>query len=281
MATLTGGFPSLETVMNLVRVYLNDWQAGATNTPGEGQITTDNPTISPQTLPSINSAIRELYRELRNVGAPSLIRDNVLINLPANAVNGPQVQTYLAFNGYFDGVTLQPSPTLPADLMYPQFLWEQQTGSSLPFIPMQQPQDGLPSPFNQTTVLGCWEWRGGATITPGTGGGDALWFVGSVNPVTIRIRYQAALTQFVTPVSFPSTYIPIMDCEEAVAYKTAAKINAAIGGPADTQDLMASAMEAVRQLKLEQIRRQQTVTYSRVEYMEGNGGSYTTNGNWI
>ena len=34
---------SLETICNLVRALVNDSQAGVTNTPGEGQIFTDNP----------------------------------------------------------------------------------------------------------------------------------------------------------------------------------------------------------------------------------------------
>jgi hypothetical protein len=45
------GDTSLETIMNLVRSLVNDTQAGATDTPGEGQILTDNPAISPFTQP--------------------------------------------------------------------------------------------------------------------------------------------------------------------------------------------------------------------------------------
>ena len=269
MGTLTGTYPSLEVIMNLVRVYQNDWLAGATNTPGEGQITTDT---SPQTLPALNASIRELYRQLRNVGSPSLIRDNVLINLPANGATGPNVQTYLSQQGYFDGLTLQPSPVLPGDLLFPEFLWEQQTGSGLPFVPMFQPQAGLPSPLQQSTRLGVWEWRGGASFTPGAGGGDALFFVGSIAPITIRIRYKAALTQFVSPVNFPNTYVPIMDCEDVLAYKTAYKISSAISGMTPpVADLKANAEAALSDLKLEIIRRAQTIEYHREPYPAGAG----------
>ena len=45
------GSTSLETIMNLVRSLVDDTQAGATDTPGEGQIFTDNPAISPFTQP--------------------------------------------------------------------------------------------------------------------------------------------------------------------------------------------------------------------------------------
>ena len=76
-------FPSLETVMNLARSLVNDTQAGLTGTPMEGQILTDNPLVSPFTLQFLNSAIRQLYREMRNISDPQLIFDNIiLIGLP-------------------------------------------------------------------------------------------------------------------------------------------------------------------------------------------------------
>jgi hypothetical protein len=340
LTTQTGGFPSLETVMNLVRVYNNDWQRGVTQTPGEGKITTDQPVPigsfagSPQTIPALSSAIRELYRELRNVGEPKLIRDNVQANLPANSITGPTIQTYLAFDGYWDGGVLNSSPVLPSDLMRPLRLWEQQTGNQLPFISMKQPQFGLTS-RNQTFALGEWEWREGQ-----------INFVGALCPITIRMRYEAALAQFfprqifITAFSvsgttitfvatntltagqnvylsgfvnatifngvtaivlssglsatqfqitlagvtgstdlgvalpvvnyafiFASTFIPIMDCEEAVAYKTAAKIAKALSGVTpSTTDLDTKAAEAMFQLKNAAARRAQTVEYRREEY---------------
>lgn len=275
--TQTGGYPTLETIANLVRVLLNDWQAGATGTPGEGQITTDNPALSPQTLVALNSSIREVYRELRNTGAAVLIRDNVQVSMPANAVTGTGIQTYLTYNGWFDGANLQPGPLLPPDLLYPLELWEQQTGQSLPFIRMHQPEFGLSS-RNQTFALGEWDWHGGAQtgVAPGSGGSDAIWFIGSLSPVTIRIRYLAALTQFVTPTQYSNCYVPIQDCEEAVAYKTAAKIAGAIGGAVDAQSLAAQAVEQMRQLKLAYVRRQQTVEYHRKAY----GGDHPRYGSW-
>ena len=294
-----GTYPTLEDIMDLVRVFLNDWQPGATNTPGEGRITTDNPTISPQTLPALNSAIREVYRELRNVGDPSLIKDNVLVNLPANSVTGPSVQTYLSFNGYWDGGVLNFPPFLPPDMLYPVEIWEQQTSgtqtsglevidsqggvwdigvdpggllttgpgsppvppTSLPFIRMRQPQFGLTS-RNQTFCLGEWEWRQGQ-----------LNFVGALCPITIRLRYLAALTTFTSPLDFSTTQIPILDCQEAVAYKTAAKIGKPLSGVGpSTADLAQSAKDAMQDLKNAIARRMQTIEFRREPYTAGHSG---------
>jgi|SRR6266850_1537789 len=264
---VAGGYPSMGTVMDLVRVYLNDWLAGATGTPGEGQITTNT---SPQTLPTFNAALRELYRQLRNVGAPSLIRDNVLINLPANALDGPTVQTTLSAQGYFDGSVQHATPTLPTDMIAPLELWEQQTGSGLPFVLMSQPQAGLASVQSQGTLLHYWEWRGGAPFIAGSGGGDALWFVGSLVPITIRLRYLAALTQFVAPLDFPTTFIPILDCEDVLAYKIAYKISSAISGiTPPVAALKQNADAALADLRNEVVRRAQEVDYSRPSYSPG------------
>ena len=332
LTSVTGGYPSLQVVADLCRVFLNDWQPGLLKTPGEGKITNDNPIQSPQTLPAMSSAIRELYRELRNAGSPRLLRDNVQANLPANGLTGPTVQTYLSYGGYFDGQTLQPSPVLPPDLMSPVRLWEQQTGNQLPFVPMCQPQFGLTS-RNQTFALGDWEWRE-----------DRLWFVGALCPVTIRMRYYAALAQFFPPQIFitavsvsgstvtftapntltagqsvylsgfaantslngltaivasassiqftatiaaipnttdlglaqpvlnysflyASTFIPVQDCEEAVAYKMAAKISKSLSGiTPGTSDLDSKATEAMLQLKNAISRRAQSIEYSREPY---------------
>lgn len=283
LQTVTGGYPSLETVMNTVRLYLNDWQAGATATPGEGQITTDNAAISPQTLFALNSAIREVYRELRNVGDPTLIRDNVQVDLPVNGATGPGIQTYLSFSGYFDGNTLQPSPTLPSDLIYPIELWEQQTGTGLPFVPMKQPQGGLQPIMQQSVFLGQWEWRGGTQVVAGDShGGDGLFFVGSIAPITIRIRYLAALTQFLIVPMFAATYIPIMDCEEAVAAKTAFKIARALSGMTPgVSDLKADAAEAMFQLRNAIARRGQTISYHREPYGNNQGNLGVSNSNTI
>lgn len=272
--TFTSTYPSIETVMNLVRVYQNDWVNS-----GAGQITTDT---SPQTLPALNSAIRELYRQLRNVGSPSLLRDNVLVALPANGATGPGVQTNLSQQGYFDGLTQLVSPTLPSDLLFPLQLWEQQTGTSIPFVPMSQPQAGLPSVMNQSSRLSVWEWRGGAGYTAGAGGGDALWFIGALVPVTIRIRYQAALTQFLSSAVFASTFIPIMDSEDVVAYKVAYKISSAISG--ETPPVLAlkgNADAALSDLRNEIIRRAQEIDYQRQQYEPNYQSNYRNMNNLV
>ena len=265
---------SLGNIMNLVRALVNDSQAGVTGTPGEGQVFTNNPDISPFTQPFLNSSIRELYRELRNVGQPTLIKDNIIvknlpiINSPTNGPGGydPSVQTYLSTGGYFDGVEIWPNFQLPGDVLYMETVWERQTGTNNNFVKMEEVQDGLPS-RPQWPVLGQWEWRN-----------DNLNFCGATGNRDIRMRYYCALPQFFSStLDFDSTYVPIMDCTDAVAYKTAVKYARMLGSPG-LEDLKMEAKEQMFQLKNANTRRSQSITYERIPFGNSDGD---TNNNYL
>lgn len=259
------GNTSLAVIMDLVRALVNDTQAGATATPGEGQIITNNPAISPFTQPFLNSAIREMYRELRNVGQPTLIKDNVVvsgltpINSPTQGLGGldPAIQVYLGFGGYFDGLSINGDLLLPNDVITVERVWERQTNSNSAFLPMDQSQFGLPSRYQSTRFLE-WEWRN-----------DNVWMVGSTQTNDLRLRYWAALPQFFSQtLDFNSTFVPIIDCVDAVAYKTAVKYATMLGSPG-LADLKIDAAEQMRQLKMSQVRRAQSVNYQRPQYGDG------------
>ena len=272
------GSTSLETIMQLVRSLVNDTQAGLTGTPGEGQILTDNPLISPFTQPFLNSSIRELYRELRNVSDPQLIYDNVIIEgLPIinSPLNGPggcdaTVQTTLSVVGYFDGVQQWPNFLLPANMLYPTKLWERSTGSNDNFEPMHQVQDGLPGQ-QQNQVLGKWEWRN-----------NNINFMGATTQRDIRMRYYGALpTFFSATLDFNSTYVPILDCADAVAYMTAVKYARMLGSPG-LADLLAECKNQMFQLKNATTRRAQSTNYQRRPFGNSSGdiNSEFTYGSW-
>jgi|SRR5579872_3501981 len=256
-------YPTLEGVMNLVRSILNDAFAGATNTPGEGQIVTDSPTISPSTLPFLNSAIREVYRKLRTVGSPTLIRDNYLL-IGLGPVNGPlglsvpdpTIQVRIGFDGYDDGsgnvVTTQ---ALPSDLILPIKFWERLSQSEETFDMMQEAAAGL-EPRDQRRSFGQWEWRK-----------DSIYLNGSIETRDMRIRYQAFMPEFFqSNINFATTQIPIFDCDEAVAYLTAYKVSFSLGGAQTAAGLKAQAEEEIFDLRNETVRNMQKTKYKRRPY---------------
>lgn len=266
----TNGDTSLLNICNLVRALINDSQAGATGTPGEGQIFTDNPAISPFVQPFLNSGIRALYRELRNVGDPALIFDNYIIPgiTPINGANGPgnpdpALQVYISQNGYYDGTVIWPSIALPNNMMYMEKAWERQTGTNNSFVEMDQQQSGMGSRPQQPTLRN-WEWRN-----------YNIWMVGSTQTNDMRLRYYGSLPTFYSAtLDFASTYVPIIDCTDALAYKIAT-MYARMLGSAGLPDLAAEAKEQMFQLKNATVRRMQSRDYRRMPY--GTSGGDTNN----
>lgn len=258
---------SLQTICDLVRALVNDSQAGATNTPGEGQIFTDNTQISPFVLPMLNSSIRKLYRLLRNCGDPCLIRDNIIftnlpiINSPANGLGQQDaaVQTFLDVAGYFDGTQIWPNWKLPDDLLYPTKLWERQTGSNDVFHNMDAPSGGLESAM-QGPFLKQWEWRN-----------NRLNFRGATQNVDIRLRYYCSLPQFFSStMDFASTYVPVMDCTDFLAFDTAVLYATMLGSPG-LAGLQAMAADHIFQLKNANVRRMQNQDFARIPYGNSDG----------
>ena len=262
-------YPTYQDVANVVRSIVNDDGPGATDTVGEGQILVDNYSISPALLHFINLSIGEVYRELRNVGDPTLIADNYIVkNLPVIhgpqgfATPSPETQVSLGYNGFFDGTTIWPNFKLPINMLVPIKLQERGTGSDLPFHEMSQAQNGLPS-IVQGESFGMWEWRS-----------DGIWLPGAVQNRDLMLRYQVKFPLAQGPnVNFATTRIMIQDCVSAVAWKTAAKYSMRLSGATPTTAACdAKAKEEMMQLQNEQIRRAQSIDYNRAAY-EGNSNT--------
>ena len=265
-------YPSLESILNNVRAIVNDAFAGWTSTPGEGQIVTDyvgNTTVNnPLTLNFLNSSIRELYRKMRNVKTPTLIQDNFILS-GLDIISGPMgegipdpgIQTYLDNTGYWYGQSYDNSFTLPTDMLFPLVLWERTTGSNDPFSQMSEAANGLASRY-QTSNLQDWEWRT-----------DRLNFNGALQQRDLRIRYAGVFPQFFTPdLDYEDMYVPILDCEDYVAYTTAKKVAMALGNAQIAQALEQQATGHLFDIQNEQVRRMQHKTYRRKGFDDANQG---------
>ena len=213
-------YPSLNDIANLARSIVNDDKAGATNTAGEGQILT-NSSVTLQNL--MNSAIRETYRDIRIMGQPTLIKDNYLVEgiTPVNSslgvgVMNPAVQVSLQFGGYFDGMTMNSTYTLPSDLLMPLDMWERQSATASEFGHMRQSEGPL-RPRNQVQALREWEWR-----TDGIS--DERFHTDKRCPYPRYLCTFASLAS--STIDWTQTFVPIMDCQEAVADKISVRYSA-------------------------------------------------------
>jgi hypothetical protein len=201
----TTAYDQAEDALNLARSLAND-AAGAVFSDAV-------------LLPFLNSAYRALQRELAESGVSVLVSQADL-DLPlANGVT----------NNVISDVT---TPQLPTDLLAPHQLFEQTTGSSDVFTPMEKITGGLPN-FQPGARLRMWEWRE-----------DAIQLVGATQETTVRIRYEKSLPAIVLgtdPLQIRSSIDPL-------AYAVAAMAARSRGAQALSADMFALAENAGEKL---------------------------------
>ena len=249
-------YPTAEQVMNRARAYAND-----SYRQGKGRILTDTASFS---IEYLNGALEELQDKISNNGSITLIKDNIILG-PITPVSGqPATQIYIGYDGFFDGTKIQPLPVLPSDLRAPMKLWERQVGSNLPFREMRQPQEGLPSCFQQPW-LGLWEYRQ-----------DRIYFTGSTITEEVRVRYESRLLSLAADDDFANTEIQILSSVNALAVLVVYHYAVARGAAA-AQIMAADAEKQMRYIVRRYTRRAQSVPYHRKPYGDqGNG----VNGSW-
>jgi hypothetical protein len=201
----TTAYDQAEDALNLARSLAND-AAGAVFSDAV-------------LLPFLNSAYRALQRELAESGVSVLVSQADL-DLPLT--NG-------VTNNVISDVT---TPQLPTDLLAPHQLFEQTTGSSDIFTPMEKITGGLPN-FQPGARLRMWEWRE-----------DAIQLVGATQETTVRIRYEKSLPAIVLgtdPLQIRSSIDPL-------AYAVAAMAARSRGAQALAADMFALAENAAEKL---------------------------------
>lgn len=214
MQAVVGGnvrYPNLQAIADLFRSKINDT---FNNTQGSGTGTGNQaglimPNSNPDLQTFIQSAVEELYSDLRNVGDPELIIDNYIVTIPALATQNPAVQVSLAYSGYFNGFTWSSTPTLAVSISKMLAMWEQQTGTNLGFVPMKPAPFGLPSVL-QGNSMNVWEMRQGA-----------VWMTGCLLETDLRIRARITFPSapYSPTLNFSTAYIPILDSRNAIVAK--------------------------------------------------------------
>ena len=249
-------YPSIESVLDLVRSQVLDDMAGATDTVGEGQIYVDNTAVSVTLSNFFNTELEELCKDLRTTNGPMLIRDNVILRglTPVNSSQGlaapnPATQVDVSTAGYFDGTNMNPDILLPADFLQPIQVWERLNNSNGRFETMRQATEGLSSAW-QGHRFGEYEWRG-----------DRIVLRGALTTRDLRLRYFGTLVDLYEPgVDLATTYIPIQGCKAALADKIVVRISGRIS-PERLADAKASASVSLFKLQNELVKQKQGIEY--------------------
>ena len=259
-------YPTVSAVMNRARSFVNDSYQG-----GAGRILTN---FAAFTVEYLNSALEELQERIRNNGVITLTRDNVIVGpIPPLAEPDPAQQINLAYTGLYVNGSWLATPTLPADLVAIEKVWERQVGSGVPFAPMTQPMEGLQSLY-QGPWLRFWEYRQDMIVMPG-----------STTTEELRLRYTAVLPiigkDLVSPdgdESWTTTSINILSSVNALATIVAYNYARARGAQ-QAQVMQADAEKFMRLIINKYVRRAQSVRYYRKPYGENQNQMSRTGNN--
>lgn len=282
MQAVVGGnvvYPNLTEIADLFRSQINDT---ANNTGGSGTgsgITAGliMPNTNPDLVTFMRAAIRDLYSDLRNVGDPQLILDNYqLIGLPPVNSNlgpgapNPGTQVSIAFSGYFDGVQWYPQWTLPVSLKRILAMYERTTGTNDDYTPMTPAPNGLPS-IQQGQRQQYWEVRQGA-----------VWMPGALQLTDIRIRCRIGFPSNynVANLNYDTTYVPIMNCANAVVAKMCVRY-ARRFAPVALAGALADETDQMDKLKLETVRAMQTTENQRQPFGDDAVQDFAVAWSWL
>ena len=233
-------FDTVITVINAVNARLN----GEVDSllPLGGQILDNTQAFSQQL---VNSAWRRLQEKLVTLGFALLQNEIIFSALPGIPNSDPGIQTYIGWNGYWDGRTLHTGFVLPQDFIEPLECQERVTNTQSPssFLDMDDIVGPIPA-VPKTDWNGLWQWRQ-----------NAIWFAGAKAISDIRVRYAAYFADFADTGDVTSATaflpwfsqpIPIMRSFDAMVSYVCAEAEKARGNPetavAYTADGDASAM---------------------------------------
>jgi hypothetical protein len=167
-----------------------------------------------------NSAWRKFQKDLGNLGYRLLIGDNLIIpSLPVNVNPDPAAQSWLSWNGFFDGTNFTTVPSLPANFLAPLKIRERQSGTNSLFIPMLCSLDGLRGQFVRTVLNRQWEWRQ-----------NALYLPGATSLTDLQLRYITFFPDLtettVGSATIPWYYqtLPVPRCLSALAWYVAIEV---------------------------------------------------------
>lgn len=219
----TTAYDQAEDALNLARSLAND-AAGAVFSDAV-------------LMPFLNSAYRALQRQLAESGVSVLIAQADL-DLPMTNGITPTSLTDVS------------TPQLPTDLLVPHQLWEQATGSSDVFTPMEKITGGLPN-FQPGAYLRMWEWRT-----------DTIQLIGATQEITVRLRYEKSLPAIVLgtdPIQIRSSLDPL-------AYAVAGMAARSRGAQALAADMFALAESGAEALIERYVRPEQFKARRRKPY---------------
>jgi len=184
----------------------------------------------------VNDAFRKMQSKLADLRYSGLQSETVFTGVAAIATNDPIAQCYINYAGYYNGVTLLPSPVLPQNFIRPYDLTERPSGTTQLFTEMDPLMWSLPR-VPKANWNRQWLWRA-----------DTLYLPGALVNTDIAILFAQFFPDFVdATVPWFQETVPIMYCLDSFADYIAREICVARGDSAGAAAFQISA-EANAQL---------------------------------
>lgn len=183
-----------------------------------------------------NAAWIKLQRFLMQNGWRGLIRNLQIDSLPENVSDDMGAQSWLSWNGAYDGSTVSEDPALPIEFVSPLKLQERLHDDETPagFTDMSRSLYGLRTVPARTELNRQWEWRD-----------NALWFTGATETTDLLIRFVSLFPEFEDSgspiVPWYDGQIPIPRASSALAWYIAYEVCVGRIGEADSQGILNNA----------------------------------------
>jgi hypothetical protein len=193
-----------------------------------------------------NSAYRKLQKYLANLGFRLLNGKVIVASLTANVNADLGAESWLSWNGYFNGTSFTSTPVLPPDLYAPLWLRERVHGSGS-FTPMLDAINGLLNVPSRSILNRQWEWRNGA-----------IYFIGASGSTDIQLSYIKYLPDLVANlyITAPWYYqpLPIPGCLSALAWYISYEVLVPRIGEANSAGTLANAQDEADKIFNDQAR---------------------------
>lgn len=238
----TSPYPTAELVLQNARAICNDAALSIA-----GSILADT---QPYVFPMLEERYEYLQDRLITEGANTYSEYGIVTGLLPAGSTDPTTQVELLYTGYYDGVTLHASPTLPADLLEPLELWERQSGTQNYWIPMAQASDAIGARA-QSSKMRIWDWET-----------DILYMQGATQSNDVKIKY----LRFAPMLTSPTSPVLIVRCIPALAALMAEAAAKSRGGTEAAAMFKQQAEEAIKMIISRTARKEQYAKFNRIPF---------------
>lgn len=200
-------YDTAESILNTARSISAD---AATSNGLAGDILADS---QPYVFPLLAKCYRDLQDDLISKGVETFSKYGFIYGVSPTQATNPRVNVTISYQGYFNGQTVVPNVTLPADLIKPLELWEAIQGQNS-WSPMRPVSDSISS-RPASSRFGVWDFQNDILILPG-----------SSQPEDLKLKYLC----YAPDLTGPNSVAYVVRCQTALANKLVAAVSKMLGG---------------------------------------------------